>query len=227
MLDHVVGEFRKSHAHGQIHLPPVHFAVIVPFLMLALIPSTQPSGGKAIVIVPKDLSTGSTPEKVMVAMASRGSAKRILRGGARIAGRLASDWFAVYVETPREEPGRIDPQDFVVLQENIRFAKELGASKGSASVNTRLLEQQGFIERVSKPGDRRDYYRISPDLFERTMRERLARWHRLHDVLMYGLTASDLSPGVRARIRDFEAAHNNVREVIETALARQRNRRKR
>src|SRR6185295_8221907 len=67
------------------------------------------------------------PEKVMVAMASRGSAKRILRSGARIAGRLASDWFAVYVETPREEPGRINPQDFVLLQENIRFAKELGA----------------------------------------------------------------------------------------------------
>jgi two-component system sensor histidine kinase KdpD len=67
------------------------------------------------------------PEKVMVAMASRGSAKRILRNGARIAGRLASDWFAVYVETPKEEPGRIDPSDYVVLQENIRFAKELGA----------------------------------------------------------------------------------------------------
>ncbi len=69
----------------------------------------------------------SIPEKVMVAMASRGSAKRILRSGARIAGRLASDWFAVYVETPKEEPGRINPQDFVLLQENIRFAKELGA----------------------------------------------------------------------------------------------------
>jgi two-component system sensor histidine kinase KdpD len=73
------------------------------------------------------LEQATIPEKVMVAMASRGSAKRILRSGARIAGRLASDWYAVYVETPREEPGRIDPQDYVVLQENIRFAKELGA----------------------------------------------------------------------------------------------------
>lgn len=107
------------------------------------------------------------------------------------------------------------------------IAKELGASKGSASVNTRLLEQSGFIERVSKPGDRRDYYRISPDLFERTMGERLARWHRVHDVVQYGLTASDLSPAVRSRLRNFEAAHNNVREVIETALAKWRTRRKR
>jgi two-component system sensor histidine kinase KdpD len=67
------------------------------------------------------------PEKVMVAIASRGSAKKLLRTGSRIAGRLASDWFAVYVETPREEMGRIKPEDWAVLQENIRFAEGLGA----------------------------------------------------------------------------------------------------
>src|SRR4030095_14823174 len=49
------------------------------------------------------------PEKVMVCMASRGSAKKLLRVGSRIAGRLASDWYAVYVETPNEELGRIKP----------------------------------------------------------------------------------------------------------------------
>jgi two-component system, OmpR family, sensor histidine kinase KdpD len=67
------------------------------------------------------------PEKVMVAMASRGSARTLLRVGSRIAGRLASDWFAVYVETPREEPGRIQPVDHVALADNIRFAQQLGA----------------------------------------------------------------------------------------------------
>lgn len=67
------------------------------------------------------------PEKVMVAMASRGSAKKLLRVGSRVAGRLASDWFAVYVETPNEELGRIKPPDYAALQENIRFAEELGA----------------------------------------------------------------------------------------------------
>ena len=67
------------------------------------------------------------PEKVMVAMASRGSARTLLRVGSRIAGRLASDWYAVYVETPREEPGRIEPQDHVALADNIRFAQQLGA----------------------------------------------------------------------------------------------------
>lgn len=67
------------------------------------------------------------PDKVMVAIASRGSAKKLLRIGSRIAGKLATDWYAVYIEIPREEPGRINPQDFDALQENIRFAKDLGA----------------------------------------------------------------------------------------------------
>ena len=67
------------------------------------------------------------PEKVMVAIASHGSAKKLLRTGSRIAGRLASDWYAVYVETPREEMGRIKPQDYAALQENVQFAEQLGA----------------------------------------------------------------------------------------------------
>lgn len=68
------------------------------------------------------------PEKVMVCMASRGSAKKLLRTGARIAGRLAQgDWYAAYVETPNEEAGRISPQAYALLQENIRFAETIGA----------------------------------------------------------------------------------------------------
>lgn len=68
------------------------------------------------------------PEKVMVCMASRGSACKLLRAGARIVGRHAyGDWFAVYVETPDEAPGRIDPKTYATLQENIRLAESLGA----------------------------------------------------------------------------------------------------
>ena len=83
------------------------------------------------------------PDKVMVAMASRGSARTLLRVGSRIAGRLATDWYAVYVETPKEEPGRIRPEDHVALTDNIRFAKQLGAKvvklKGSR-VSDALVE---------------------------------------------------------------------------------------
>lgn len=74
------------------------------------------------------LEQAAIPEKVMVCMTSRRSAKRLLRTGSRIAGRLATDWYAVYVETPRDELGRIDPADHALLMENIRLAEELGAT---------------------------------------------------------------------------------------------------
>jgi K+-sensing histidine kinase KdpD len=41
-------------------------------------------------------------ERVMVCMSSNALAPRVLRTGARIAGRLGAEWYAVYVETPRE-----------------------------------------------------------------------------------------------------------------------------
>jgi two-component system, OmpR family, sensor histidine kinase KdpD len=94
------------------------------------------------------------PEKVMVAMASRGSARNLLRVGSRIAGRLATDWFAVYVETPKEEPGRIKPEDHVALGDNIRFAKQLGAQvvklKGSnvADLLVEFAKREGITHVV-------------------------------------------------------------------------------
>lgn len=84
------------------------------------------------------------PEKVMVCMASRGSAKKLLRTASRIVGRLAyGDWFAVYVELPDEEPGRISPKAHATLQENIKFAETLGATVvklKSSSIADALLE---------------------------------------------------------------------------------------
>jgi two-component system sensor histidine kinase KdpD len=68
------------------------------------------------------------PERVMVCMSSNALAPRVIRTGARIAGRLGSKWYAVYVETPREKPDRINPNDLDALQQNTRLAESLGAT---------------------------------------------------------------------------------------------------
>jgi DNA-binding transcriptional regulator GbsR (MarR family) len=44
-----------------------------------------------------------------------------------------------------------------------QLAEELNASTGSISTMVRLLEQLGFIERVSLPGHRRDRFRLTDD----------------------------------------------------------------
>ena len=68
------------------------------------------------------------PERVMVCMSSSAEAPRVIRAGARIAARLGARWYAVYVETPREAPGRITTADRDALQRNIALAEELGAT---------------------------------------------------------------------------------------------------
>src|SRR5204863_7626719 len=49
--------------------------------------------------------------RVMVCLASTPPrAKTLLSRGSRLAGRLNTDWFVVYVETPQEAPNLIDSE---------------------------------------------------------------------------------------------------------------------
>jgi two-component system, OmpR family, sensor histidine kinase KdpD len=68
------------------------------------------------------------PERVMLCMSSNRDAPRVIRIAARMAGRLGARWYAVYVETPREAPGRITREDRDALQRNIVLAESLGAT---------------------------------------------------------------------------------------------------
>ena len=66
--------------------------------------------------------------RVMVCLASNPPrAKTLLARGSRMAGRLNTDWYVVYVETPEEAPHLIDAEAQRHLLANIDKAKELGA----------------------------------------------------------------------------------------------------
>jgi two-component system sensor histidine kinase KdpD len=66
--------------------------------------------------------------RVMVALSSYPRrAKVLLRRGSRMAGRLNTDWFCVYVETPNEAPNLIDAEAQRHLLTNLELARELGA----------------------------------------------------------------------------------------------------
>jgi two-component system sensor histidine kinase KdpD len=72
------------------------------------------------------LEQAPIPEKVMVCLSTRPGTERLLRVGARVAGRLASNWYAVYVAPP-EDKGHGDPEAFHRLEEYQRMARDLGA----------------------------------------------------------------------------------------------------
>ncbi|HET9552240.1 MAG TPA: universal stress protein [Anaeromyxobacteraceae bacterium] len=66
--------------------------------------------------------------RVMVCLSSNPPrALALLRRGSRMAGRLNTDWYVVYVETPREAPDRIDAEAQRHLLANLDKARELGA----------------------------------------------------------------------------------------------------
>jgi two-component system sensor histidine kinase KdpD len=73
------------------------------------------------------LEQAPIPEKVMVCLSTRPGTERLLRVGARIAGRLASNWYAVYVTRPDGDKGHGDPEAFHRLEEFQRMARDLGA----------------------------------------------------------------------------------------------------
>ncbi len=80
-------------------------------------------------------------------------------------------------------------------------------SKASISTNARRCQQVGLVHRVSKPGDRRDYYEISPGSFSRMLDSRVAGVLEMVRLAQLGLTAieTDNHPA-RARLeemRDF------------------------
>jgi len=120
------------------------------------------------------------PERVMVCMSSSADAPRVLRTGARIAGRLSARWYAVYVETPREAPGRITPADRDALQRNIALAESLGATVVRVKADR---PADGLIEFAKREG-------ITHVIFGQTAR---TRW----EILLKGSTLNRFLEEVR------------------------------
>jgi two-component system, OmpR family, sensor histidine kinase KdpD len=66
--------------------------------------------------------------KAMVAMSSNPETTRLLlRRASVLAGKLNTNWFAVYVRTPRDSPQRMSAREHRLLSENVTLAMELGA----------------------------------------------------------------------------------------------------
>jgi two-component system, OmpR family, sensor histidine kinase KdpD len=120
------------------------------------------------------------PERVMVCMSSSADAPRVIRAGARIAGRLGARWYAVYVETPREAPGRITGTDRDALQRNIVLAESLGATVVRVKADR---PADGLVEFAKREG-------ITHVIFGQTARN---RW----EILMKGSTLNRFLEEVR------------------------------
>lgn len=128
-------------------------------------------------------------------------------GAPRIAGRL----FGLLML--QEEPCSLDD-----------IASLLQASKGSASTNARLLERVGVAERVTRPGDRRDYYQVADNMGERMLALAVERLKQMTERLRRGAETLRMSPRVRDRFAESIRFHEKAQETVEEVLERLRSR---
>jgi DNA-binding transcriptional regulator GbsR (MarR family) len=108
-------------------------------------------------------SKGAFIEAFGVAMASQG----LPRNAGRVLG-------ALLVADPPEQTAEA-------------LAASLTASRGSISTMTRLLEGVGILERVSKPGERRHYYRVRRGGLARATAQRVHGMRAMADLAQRGL----------------------------------------
>jgi len=87
------------------------------------------------------------------------------------------------------------------------LAKTLQVSKASISTNVRMIYRMGLVSRITRPGDRRDYYRVRPGALERAVERRVAATREFIDLAQMGIDAvGEAHPAGRERLvemRDY------------------------
>lgn len=93
-------------------------------------------------------------------------------------------------------------------QSHSHLAEVLQASKGSISTMTRLLIQLGLIERISLPGDRRDYFQIKPNAWSQMTEQRLSQIVAFRKLADRGLELiKDAPPDTQQRLKEMQDFH--------------------
>lgn len=125
-------------------------------------------------------------------------------GFARMGGRI----FAYLILTEQQ------------LVTQAELADVLQASTGSISTMVRLLEQIGFVERVSLPGHRRDRFRVRPDPFVEMSRRRIDGAINMIDIVNRAKIQKEVGPAATARLERAESFYRFFHVEMELALVR-------
>jgi two-component system sensor histidine kinase KdpD len=123
-------------------------------------------------IVRREENGGAVPprktvDRVMACMSSDPPLSRVLlRKASRIAGRLNTDWYCVYVQTADERPDRIDASIQRRLVDNIQLAQSMGAEvvkltgDDVAGALSRFAADQGVTLAIVGETRRSRWYRL-------------------------------------------------------------------
>ncbi len=99
------------------------------------------------------------------------------------------------------------------------LAAALGVSRASVSNDARRLVQMGLIERRSRPGDRRDYYRSAPEAFRHSIEARIEGLRRFHALIDEAHSFGIEDEEVGRRLAAWDDAHRLLLDAFTRMLA--------
>ncbi len=110
-----------------------------------------------------------------------------------------------------------DPPDLSAEE----LAEALRASRGSISSSTRTLIQIGLVQRRTKLGERRDYFRMNPGAWDELMRRELETLVKFRQMAERGLKiANSDSPEVRLNLEEMREFYTYWEKELPAVLER-------
>lgn len=136
-----------------------------------------------------EIAKQGSSARVMVCLSSRGpNVEHLLRKGARVADRFSAPWYAVYIQTPKEDLTRIDAATQRQISNTLELVQKLGGVpmtfKGADVVSTiAAFAKEYAISHVVLGRTRRPWFRR---WFGQTLLDRLLQTLPDVDVLVAG-----------------------------------------
>ena len=101
------------------------------------------------------------------------------------------------------------------------IATALHASRGAISGTARLLATSGLIRRMTRPGDRREYFSAPPEALDQLLGNAAGIYRQMRAIAERGLTAiAERPPESRARLQEFHDVMAFVEEEVPAVIGR-------
>lgn len=100
-----------------------------------------------------------------------------------------------------------------------QMTTELHVSKASVSTTARQLVSFMMIEKVTRPGDRRDYYRISRRAAVSYLQSTLRNAMGFANLMDGAAKLEDLKPEARAKVEQIQAVYTSLAQILASFFA--------
>lgn len=100
------------------------------------------------------------------------------------------------------------------------LAKRLQVSRASISTSIRILEERGLVKRMTKPGERQDYFQLAPNPYVTMLEGIQKRNQATRDEIVETISALPAGSGAIERLQEYADFYASTDAAIGVALSK-------